>query len=214
MDDELLESNHNLQHTPKNQTTYENRPILLFQTPKSPTSPQPKITPSPPTILPNIHSNQYYDYCPNNDKNLFKNHESVTTIAPENSTQSPDSLLSSPEKSIQLVKSPVVAIIQNITNTKQTSHLNNSKILVPKKGKVTPIRTKSDDQSATNINNSSLTHTNEKQRPASIDASITQKISSISLNQSGSSGSEIQEMRQPTRVSAKIQQLLNTLKVQ
>lgn len=164
-----------------------------------------------------MHSNQYYDYCPQNTKNLHNNEPSTTTIPTETTanktTDSPNSLLSTPDKSIQSIKSPVVAIIQHSANVKQTSHLNNSKILVPKKAKTQASRARSDDHSSSNTNNSSLTNTSDRQRPLSPGGSITQHISSVGLNQSGSSGSEIQDIRQPTRVSAKIQQLLNTLKV-
>lgn len=71
--------------------------------------------------------------------------------------------------------------------------IQNNKILIPKKNKSNKIPT------------------NEKKLETT--ESVTQQLSTVVLNQSASSGSDIQDIRQPTRVSAKIQQLLNTLKV-
>ena len=52
---------------------------------------------------------------------------------------------------------------------------------------------------------------NEQSSPQS--TAPVQQITSAMLNQSLSSENDSQDLRQPTRVSAKIQQLLNTLKV-
>lgn len=194
-DEELINEENKINSTPNNNKrniNYENRPILLFQTPTSNGS----STESPPPIIgspiKNIHSNQYYDHCP-------KNREQTALT-----TESPTSSISL--STVHEPKSPVVSIIQhNSSNDKQKSHMNNSKILIPKKIKSNKDKSKPD--AAEKISKIS------EQRQQSPEINVVQQMSSLNLNQSGSSGSEVQDLRQPTRVSAKIQQLLNTLKV-
>ena len=165
---------------------YENKPILLFQS----TGYEDSTSPSPGSESPrNGHSNQYYDYC--QQQKALKEESNKKKVSNEEATENKKE---SDKKTNQI---PSAAALQN---KNKTPNIQNNKILIPKKNK-------------SNKSGEKKLEINEKKKENSEPNIIAQQLSNVVLNQSASSGSDIQDIRQPTRVSAKIQQLLNTLKV-
>ena len=194
-DEELQEANKNyVNSTPNNRSSYENKPILLFQVPEcNSVSPQPSSSTQSP-LLPandnNIHSNQYYDYCP--PKKNSEPPKSETPLitepmspVPKTTTEPTDNKIkeTSPIKS----KPEIVSVIQHTNGSASSTkmNLNNSKILIPKKSK----SSSKDKQNSSKNNTSENNDKCNKKRSQSPSNLVANQLSSIALNQSGSSGS-------------------------
>lgn len=201
-DDELANLNkpNKIESTPNSRPSYENKPILLFNAGLADTttiSPEPAI--SSPSPMDNIHSNQYYDYCPAKKQVITdapttaetpttKDQPVLSEVAvasPVKPTESETSSVSSPDKK------PCDRVASAVQRPNGGSSINGSsqKILVPKKSKSKSKISAESTSPSTNTNSSGKPTSKNGKRSQSPLANLQQQLSGTNLNQSGSSDS-------------------------
>lgn len=201
-DDELanLNKSNKIESTPNSRPSYENKPILLFNAGLADTStisPEPAInSPSP---VDNIHSNQYYDYCPTKKQAVADAPTTAETPTTKDQSVLSEVAVTSPVKPTASETSPVgspvkkpsdqvVSVVQRPNGGSGTNG-SSQKILVPKKSKSKSKISAESTSPSLNTNSSEKPASKTGKRSQSPLASLQQQLSGTNLNQSGSSES-------------------------